>query len=224
MIRTTLTFLFFSCILFQSCKADKGTVTKEEAAAAGLRLEAIVKSGNAEAAALFFDVPSMYEIVKKKIRNTKDLKEDFDEPLLLLAFTQQIVKIAKTGSYQLLRSYEKDGRQRLLFRTMGNGDINYHDYQLTKVNNVVKAEDVLNYMTGEDVSTTYAATTDALADVSVKDDRYADTIKLIRKMGAEGHYYNLKEVYERLPAELQRGRGLMTIYLEACRAIGGDAF
>lgn len=222
MIRTALLFVCFTCVLFTSCKPVIGTVTDEEAAAAGVWLETTIKSGNAKEVALFFDMPSVYKIFEKKCRNAKAMKEELSNPLFLESYTQQMIDNEKKGSCLLLRCYKKNGRQRLLFRLIGDGDINYHDFQLTKVNNVVKAEDWLNYMTGEDMTSTFATASEALKRASAN-GHYGDTINLIGKLIADGHYYSLKEIYDRLPPSLQQARGIMLLNLQACRNISKEA-
>lgn len=223
MKRTALLLVCFTCVLFTSCKPVIGTVTDEEALAAGKRLEAIVKSGDSKAVTLFLDMPAMYEIFKKKSRNAEAMKKEFADPLSLELFFRQYTDIAKNGSFMLLRSYNKNGRQHILFRSFMDGAINYQDFQLIKVNNKVKADDMLNYMTGEEISSTFATTADALMNVNKK-ERYADTIIMIRKLYGEGQYYHLKEIYDRLPLSLQQARGIMSMNLQACSYISGEAF
>lgn len=56
------------------------------------------------------------------------------------------------GTYQLLRRYEKDGHQHLIYRLLGEGGLNYHDYELVNGKTGVKAIDMYTYASGAFIS------------------------------------------------------------------------
>jgi hypothetical protein len=63
--------------------------------------------------------------------------------------------VGKTGTYELVRHYIRDGHQHLLFRLIGeDGGLNYHDFELVHGDSSVRAVDLYNYGTGEQLSKT----------------------------------------------------------------------
>lgn len=230
MLRTILSFVFFTCILFSSCLTVAPKVTKEEAIAAAKRLESVVESRNMEGFSSFFDKDAFCKILATKCRAVKDRKamKGFKSGFSMMPLAKATIEFAQTGSYHFLRHYEKDGRHRVLFRIYGENGFAYQDFQLIKVNNTVKAEDMYSYSSGEDITTTVAEVMDVLLpeDFDTKDTggRFRDTIVRIKKMKDKRDYEGIKESYERLPAEYQQIKGVLMVYIEACQNLDNSYY
>lgn len=225
MLRTIVSFVFLSCILFQSCLTVAPKVTKEEAIAAAKRLESVVESRNMDGFSSFFDKDAFCKILESKSRAAKDKStmKEFRSGFSMITLAKTTIEGVKGGRYSFLRHYEKDGRQRILFRIMlGGGGFNYQDFQLIKVKNTIKAEDVYSYYSGENMSTTVAEVLDVLVPENIdpkKSDKNRDSVLHIKKMNEQHNYVAVKESYERLPPEFQNNKGLLIIYIQACQNI-----
>ena len=218
MIRTALVFV---CVLFISCAPDRAKVSHEEAIAAAKKLEDYVKGGNVDGLAAFIDLPSFYSTLTTKSRVAKDptLMKGFKSTFSMKAFAQKTIEGARQGSFLLLRQYEKDGRQRLLFRLMTATGITYQDYPLIKINNTIKADDVFSYTNGEDMTTTLADAIDVMVpegDLETGAKR-ADSLVRLKKLQERGDNQGIKDLYERLPVSMQETKGFLILYMEACK-------
>ena len=103
------------------------------------------------------------------------------------------------GTYRLLRRYEKDGRQHLIFRLLADGGLNYHDFELVNTKTGVKAIDMYTYASGDFVSD--AVTNELTLDKDTRDltgdeKESADLLKSMRRYLKGGNpdeandYYN----------------------------------
>lgn len=103
------------------------------------------------------------------------------------------------GTYRLLRRYEKDGHQHLIFRLLADGGLNYHDFELVNTKTGVKAIDMYTYASGDFVSD--AVTNELTLDKDTRDltgdeKESADLLKSMRQYLKGGNpdeandYYN----------------------------------
>jgi tetratricopeptide (TPR) repeat protein len=115
------------------------------------------------------------------------------------------------GTYQLVRQYEKDTRQHILFRLYGSDGVNYHDFELVKRNEEVKAADLYIYTSGENISKTLA---DALSRLS-KDATNKDLARTttIKELVDQGEYEKANEEFEKLPAEFRKEKAFQLIHV-----------
>jgi hypothetical protein len=128
--KARITFsLLFALVLF-SCNTPVKPVTAEEAKDFGRQLQSSVEKRDGD----FFD----HAIDKKAFLKKAGLADDdarafgsgFTEKLNI--GTQLVRSLSKKGTYQLVKQYEKDQKQHLLFRLYDNGSLNYHDIELTR--------------------------------------------------------------------------------------------
>ncbi|MRG44934.1 hypothetical protein GFS24_07405 [Chitinophaga sp. SYP-B3965] len=210
-------------ILFASCKAVPEKVTKEEALAAANRLEEMVLSRNPEGLAAFFEKDAFVKLVISKSRAAKEENmKTFNITPALTNLAKTTIQAAENGSFRFLRQYEKDGQQHVLFRLTSEGGFNYMDFYLVKVKNTVKAEDLYSYSTGGTISTTLADAFDAMSPKGASSSdskRMADSVLAMQAKRKRGDFEGVKEQFERLPAELQKDKGVMLFYIDACKNI-----
>jgi tetratricopeptide (TPR) repeat protein len=222
-LKIILSFAFVACFQFSQAQ------TKAEALATAQKLETIVSNGDAEALAAFFDLPAMMAILTEKSRAAKneELMEGFSSRFSMKPFAQGVVNGTKTGRFQLLRHYEKDGKQHLLFRVLTGRGINYMDFHLTKNGDEIKGSDVKNYVAGDEMTTILAEMIDALVpeDVDPLDlMNVADTMIVMKQMMDRGEVRGVKEMFERLPQDLQGSKAMLIAYMEACKRISSKDY
>ncbi|MDB5252232.1 MAG: hypothetical protein JWP27_1401 [Flaviaesturariibacter sp.] len=139
-----------------------------------------------------------------------------------------IDNIGKDGSYTLLRQYEKDGHHHLLFRLMGANGFNYHDMELVKSGDKVKAADLFVYLSGENLSETMAGTFSAMSASDGKDDEkiVATTTRLtaMRNLVQQGRYADAPAAYKSFPRMLQNVRAMQVMNLQVLAELDKKEF
>ncbi|HEY4335152.1 MAG TPA: hypothetical protein VGM89_04625, partial [Puia sp.] len=115
------------------------------------------------------------------------------------------------GSYQLIREYEKDGRQHILFRLYGGEGVNYHDYELVKRDEGIKAADLYVYTSGENISMTLANALMRLNREGTKKE--LKTTDNIRDLMDRDEYEKAGEEYERLPPNFKKEKAYQLIHV-----------
>lgn len=133
--------------------------------------------------------------------------------------------IGKDGTYELIKQYEKDKKQHLLFRLNGDGGVNYHDYELVKRDEAIKAADVFIYMSGENLSKTIA---DALKltsqNIPKEELEKINKIKTIKSFMAQQDYEKALKEFEELPAAVKKEKAYQMIHIRICSKLDNDQY
>jgi tetratricopeptide (TPR) repeat protein len=133
--------------------------------------------------------------------------------------------LGKSGTYELIKQYEKDNKQHILFRLYGDGSVNYHDYELVKKDETVKAADVFIYISGENISKTIA---DALQltnqDIPKKDLDKVNSVKEIKTLMAQDNYEQALQTYNELPDVIKKEKAYELIHIRICAKLGNDKY
>jgi thioredoxin-like negative regulator of GroEL len=140
----------------------------------------------------------------------------------------QIIEALKDkGSYELIKQYEKNKIQHLLFRMYSEGGFNYHDYELTKVGGKVYIADIFIYLTGENFS---KSASEILAGIEEADDlqkyKREDIEKFKRLNGliASSRFEEAKTLYDKLPATFRDKKVVQINYLSIAAGLGGEEY
>ena len=204
--------------------AQQTTVTATEAKELGIKMEAAVINGDTSFLHTLIDTKSLVkniEVKSKALKNT-GFKRGFLETFNMGQFGDQTIAVVKSGGYKMLKGYEKEGKEHLLFRAYGTGGFNYQDFTLIKVGSAIKVEDVYSYISGENLSTTLATTLDAEFNSADSKDAITQEAKVIIQIGKykkQGNYIEEKELFEKLETNLQNNKGIQMLYIDACRHI-----
>ena len=188
--------LFYACLLtsalyFCSCSMPEKPVSKEEALKLAHRIEYSAANHDYSVLNNIFDEKELSRRIsgeaglfmsKTLIKGAiKGLQQDQYGKTVLDA-------MGKEGSYELIKQYEKDKKQHILFRLSGDNGMNYHDYELVKRDDAIKAADVFIYMTGENISKTIA---DALQlDNSNMPKEDVEKVSRIKTINSAGYQTN----------------------------------
>ncbi|WP_205513888.1 tetratricopeptide repeat protein [Longitalea arenae] len=225
---------FFSwCILLvvlfvTACSEAEKPVTKEEAAKIATALQNAIANRNT---GLLNNLLSP-ELLQKRIMEQADNKLSRSEVSATLGslksgdFGRQIVKnLGQTGTYELVKQYEKNNRQHLVFR-MYDEQLNYHDFELVKIRDEVKIADIFIYVTGENLSTTYAQTLISMKEeaASTVDKKDANMMQLMRKYINDKEFEKANKIYQSLPAVLKKQKIYRIIYTQIASGLGTDEY
>ena len=223
--------LFLFPILLYACSVPEKPVTKEEAMELSRKIERSIVSRNPLLLDRIFDEEGFSRRVASETNHSlnKDLLKGAMEGIRKMHFGQQIVQaVDSEGTYLLVKQYEKDHRQHLVFRLYREGSVNYHDYELVKREDAIKAIDVFIYMNGEKLSTTLAQALlmvqDKMPDMSKTDLDRINKIKIIKSLIAQRDYVKAKEYYDEMPDDLKKQKLFQLIHIQIGSGLGNDRY
>jgi tetratricopeptide (TPR) repeat protein len=226
-----LTTLVCSALL-PSCHLPDKPVSQKEALDLAGRIERSVTTGNE---AFLNDIFEQKRFAQRVLdaahqRFNFTLAKEAQTAITEARWGHQVVSAVRGGgSYALVHQYEKDGRQHLLFRLFeGSSAINYHDFELVKTDNGVKALDVYVYMSGEELSKTLAESlvlmTDKLADMTPDDQQKILHIRKINELIEGGNPEDAGGYYDQLPVDLKKQKLFQLIHLRIAQKLGDTAY
>jgi tetratricopeptide (TPR) repeat protein len=130
------------------------------------------------------------------------------------------------GTYQLLRRYEKEGHQHLIFRLLAEGGLNYHDYELVNTKTGVKAIDMYTYASGAFISD---AVTDELTqnndtrDLTGDEKESADLLKSMRQYLKGGNPDEANDYYNQASDKEKKQRPVQKLHLRIAEKQGDSS-
>jgi tetratricopeptide (TPR) repeat protein len=218
--------LFCSLILFtKEVTAQNYNVSNTEALQTAQTIETSVKKGNPEFLSNFFDLTTLDSLIQEKsiaAKQSREMFEGFKSSFNMNFFGKQMIDNLQDGSYQLVRSYHAGNQQHLLFRAFGKSGVNYHDYALIKVNNIIKAADVHIYLSGEDISTTLADLIDASIPPSSDMTEIPENLQMLLRLKdykKTNNYKGFIKFYDSLNDDFKKNKAVQIIYIIACKKV-----
>lgn len=228
-MRSTLTCLLSITILvFVACITKQKPITKEEALDLAKKIEKSVGNDDDRVLDAAFD----YNALVQKVKLPKGFKrKDFikEAPARMKMGRTIIASIGSKGSYKLLRHYEKDGVQHLLFRLYSEGGLNYHDMQLTRSKGECKIGDMYLYMTGSHISESLTQVYEQLAKEWDRSDyssapMWMDSLSAIRQHLMQQNYTRAQELLDQVPAHVRKGKMFQIARIEIADGLGPEEF
>ena len=227
-----LTTTLASIIFLSACQLPDKPITQQEALALGHRIEASIDSKNPAVLNTVFDERQFAKrvLAEAHARFNLSLAAEARSVVTEMKWGEKMIaSIGTGGSYQLLRQYEKDGHQHLLFRLFtGNGAINYHDYELYKGDETVKARDVYVYMSGEELTKTMAESLALLSDkldgMSKDEQEKLLRVKKINELLDGGNPEEAESIYDEVPAGLKKQRLFQLIHVRIASKLGDSTY
>lgn len=210
-------------IVAASCSVKEEFVTKEEALTISRAIDSSIRNKKPNYWNNLFNEKAFADRVAKiyGISASNDLRQSIKAALKKSDLGDKIIRsVDGNGSYQLVRQYEKDKVQHLLFRLYSDEGLNYHDFELTKKNGSVAVADILIYLSGEELSKTIADLFSSFS-ASVKNasgDRLAEIekIKKMREMVDMDDADRALQYYHTLPKELKNQRSVRMMHIMIC--------
>ncbi len=200
-------------------------VNNDEAKTLAAGIEKSVKNDNPDVFDNLFDRSSLRKNIAKSNPDISsgDLN-DLVSPTTLNQFGGQLLAAIKGGTYKLLRMYDDSGIKHLVFRMYGDGGLNYHDFTLVKTHGEVKAADMYSFLTGEQISATFA---NLMTLNTVKsNDNTAKSNFFVKIMAYKnkGEFKNEIDVFNSLDSADRHNKTLQLVYIDACKHIGNDEY
>ncbi|PWV46131.1 lipopolysaccharide assembly protein LapB [Chitinophaga sp. S165] len=223
-------YIFLSFILFAvSCSEPEKPVTKEEAAKVAASLAQAVARHSDSRFNELLDVDAIEERILdqagKKVdrqmvtRGMKTLRSG--------EYGKEIVRnIGNKGSYELVKQYEKDNHQHLIFR-LYNDQLNYHDLLLIKKGDKVRIADIFIYTTGENLTTTIAESLRYIneqADASDVPKDILPRVQLIKKHVNTNNFEVADSLFKTLPPILTEQKLYKIMYIQIASGLSSDKY
>lgn len=227
-------FLQYCCVLcvlfFIGCTEPEQPVTKEEAVKFAVSLTNAVRGHNGDRFTELLDRESFEKRIMSESGDKlqRSMVKEAVDKIKSGAFGKQIIQsLGEKGTYRLVKQYEKDHRQHLIFR-LYNEEINYHDLELIKKHGTVKIADVFVYVTGENLSYTLAqallSVTEDMATGSPVEQKDLKKIARIRKYVLEGKHQQANQLFIELPQELREQRLFKIINIQIASGLSNEQY
>jgi len=227
----TLRNTFLSFLLFViACSEPEKPVTKAEAA----KVAAILTNAMAHRNAAPFNELLDLDAFEKRVVNhsyngiSHSIVAGAMKSMKSGELGSQIVKaLGNKGTYELVKHYEKDNHQHLVFR-LYNEQLNYHDLELIKKGDQVKFADVFVYVTGENFSSTLSESLQYMDEreeaVNKIGKNELKKVKLIKNYINANDYQKANQLFETLPAVIKEQKLHKLIYIQIASGLGTEKY
>jgi tetratricopeptide (TPR) repeat protein len=210
MKRTLFPLVVLAFVLAQ-CKPEEQKVTTEEVTIFIKEMEngAVKRKPDLITSQIIMQALTDRMLNEKDIKNIAELAEGMQKGIRNSELDRSVYStIGKNGSFEKVKSYEKNGVQRVIFRMFGDNGLNYLDMELTKLENKVGIADVFSYISGENLSRTMADLASRLTDgVSERKAQEAiEAFQAVKRLMAKENFKQAKKEFDRLPGYLKNTR------------------
>ena len=225
LIGKIFTAMLFSIALLASCQTQEQKVSREEAQQVADKIEGSVAAGRPDFINDFIDQKIFIKKISKVLKEDKpSLNEGISEGLQRTKLGDQIVAaVNNKGNYRLVKIFEKDGRQQLLFRMYADHRLNYHDFELVKTGKDVKAADIYIYLSGDWLSNTMAGTIGMLKEGDLSSAN-AVSVQDVRSKMSAGNYTEAKRVFDALPIVIKNSKAFQMMNILICSNLEDDDY
>jgi hypothetical protein len=226
--------LRYSLLLFvlfaMACSQQEKPVTKEEAMAVAKSLQESIARRSTGRFNELFDLNALRQRIITASQNNLN-KAMVDGALSTIKsgeLTRQIVtSLGDKGTYELVKQYEKDNHQHLIFR-LYNEQLNYHDLELIKKGDKVKVADIFIYVSGENLSTTYAQSLQSMDEQSAAakkiDSREIAKIQKIKSYMNQKEFEKADKLFQTLPALIRNQKLYKIIYIQIASGLSTEKY
>lgn len=223
-------FLLLTCSIFiTQCKPAEQKVTNAEAIKFADDMEMAALKHRPDLITSNIILQALTDRIgkEKDIKNINAIEKGMQEGLKNSEFDKNIYGIlGKTGTFEKVKVYEKNGIQRIIFRAYGDEGFNYLDMELTKLNDKVGIADMLSYSSGENISKSMAelfnqmmeGTTDKQAEEAV------ENMQTIKRLMAKGNYKQAKKEFDLLPSRLKNTKIADVIGIQIASNLEEDVY
>jgi hypothetical protein len=226
-----LQYSFLLYVLFvTACSEQEKPVTKQEASEAAVALTKSMAHHDASVLNEMLD----FDALEKRVMDESGhkLKPAFVtgafSSLRSGDFGLQIARsLGEKGTYELVKQYEKNNHQHLIFR-LYNELLNYHDFELVKKGKEVKIADIFIYTTGENLSYTLAQSLlsmsdqpDAVGKLGAPELR---KIQLLKNYIHDKEYEKADALYKSLPVVIREQKLYKILQIQIASGLGNDQY
>ena len=218
-------------VLAVACSTPEKPVTKEEATTFANALETSINRQEASLLNDLLDPEAFGKRIKESSKNklNSSLVEGAIKGLKAGTLGQQIVQsVRDKGNYRFIKQYEKDNHQHIVFRLWGGDKLNYHDIELIKKGDKVRASDMFVYISGENLSATLAQSlmmmNDNMSGMSTQEKNSLESVQTIRMLVNKGEFERADKLFQKLPAVMREEKLFRMIGIQIASGLGDEAY
>lgn len=229
MLNRFAAILISSLLLFTACKPEEEKVTAEEAKKLALQIREDIDARKTDFIGKHIILPALIDRVslQTEVKHASALERGMKDALKKHELEKNIYKsINENGSFQLVKQYEKEGKQRLIFRAFGGEGLNYVDMELTKLKNKVGIADIFIYLSGENMSKSMAEMLEKFMqnyDETIAKNT-ARNFESVKQLIGSGDFEEAKKVFARLPYSIRNTRMGELTYLRIASNLSEDEY
>lgn len=216
-------------LLFTACKPEEEKVTAEEAKKLSLQIREDIAARKTDFIGKHIILSALVNRVSTHttVKNASSFEAGMKDGLKKHELEKNIYKsINENGSFELVKQYEKEGKQRLIFRLFGGEGLNYLDMELTKLKSKVGIADIFIYLSGENLSKSMAE----MLEKYMQNDNETITknttrnFESVKQLINSGDFEEAKKVYARLPYSIRNTRIGELMHLRIASNLSEDEY
>lgn len=228
-MKRTLFPLVAAVFLLVHCKPEEQKVSNDEAKTFVKDLEAgaLKRRSNLISSRLMLQALADRMMKEKDIKNMGSIQEGMKKGLGNAELDRNVYStIGKSGSFENVKTYEKNGKQRAIFRVFGDEGLNYLDMELTKVENKVGVADIFVYTTGENLSKSMAELIGKMTDKANerKAEETVESFQAIKRLVSKGNFEQAKREFDRLPFYIKNTRIADIMNIQISSNLGEEVY
>ncbi|HRG81999.1 MAG TPA: hypothetical protein PLO99_05745 [Chitinophagaceae bacterium] len=217
-----LPFLF-GFFLF-ACGGKEKPILEKEAREFAKKLEQSIEKKDGQ---FMDDVVDRDEIIKRAGLKSSSSAREFGAGIRSAANmgTKIVDALRKEGSYELVKIYEKDGKQHMIFRLYSDGSINYHDMELKRKKGEINIADIFVYTSGENLSATIKGIYEqfeGIIDKTSTTEGWVSSLPDIRKKLNAGEYQEAYDLFMKIPEEGRKAKAFRIVKVEICTGLDDE--
>ena len=220
-------FAFVLLLIFWGCETPVKPVTKAEALQLRNKLDSCVRKRNGKAVDELFNATLLIKRLKSDNFLTDAARNrGIREGLQRAGLGKQIIRTlqANDDSYSLVKHYEINGVQHLLYRLLGNNGLNYHDFELERYKGKVYVADMYIYASGENFSKTISDLLDNTGESGMDKKKNLDELQKIRELFAQDRNKEAKNKFDKLDPVLKNQRSVQLMYVMICAGLDEETY
>jgi hypothetical protein len=219
--------LLIGLVFFTSCKEKEKPVTRQEAQTFADNLQKSIVKRETDFFDNAFSISGITKIIEDSLKDKYSknelggMKEGFRNKLKM--GTQLVAVMSEGATYQLVKIYEENSEQHILFRLYDDGKLNYHDMRMVHEKGEVKITDMFIYAAGENLSETLIG---FFNGVMTKNEDEAlsnlDKVKSIKELILRSKNREALAEIEELPEKLRTARPVQLLRMSAAMNLDDD--
>lgn len=223
--------IFFLLLVFISCTEKTEILSKEEAMVVSRMIDSSITHkmprhfNELLDEAVFAKKVSQIQNAKKSSVTMMGIKKGLERTDL---GDKIIHSLGDNGHYELVKHYEKNGTQHLLYRLYSEEGLNYHDFELCKRKGKAGIADIYIYLTGEELSVTISQLLsyfdESISKNSKAGMKVPETINRIREFMNREEYEKAYNYYKKLPEDMKEKRTIQIMFLLICQKYDSDKY
>jgi len=220
-------FAFVLLLVFVGCKAPEKPVTKAEALQLHNRLDSCLQRRNGKAFDELFNGTLLARRFKSKnILSDAARSKGIREGLKNANLGNQIIRSLQTNddSYSLVKHYETNGVQHLLYRLHGNDGLNYHDLELERYKGKVYIADIYIYASGENFSKTLSDLLEYKGESGLNEKKDFQDLLKIKELFTQGRNEEAKKYFDKLDPGFKNQRSVQFMYVMVCSKLDEEIY